>query len=1094
MDVAEAACLEGRTGAMPPPVRDGTQQRAQEENGAADRLSGKSDASFATSEPNPVPVPAGKLKKTAFKLFGGKRSICTLPSFFGGKNKGPGKGASKKGLSKSKTHDGISDVGYEDASSGLLRSPLENRVDFPSSQLPTSHSALLGTEAHLRVSLVWPPASLSGHSEGFDKKPSSGEKSLFPSRPKKGLRGFFNSIRRHRKSKAPEPERTELEEWTAKGLAAEERAVTSERDSTETLQASEKGAWKSPTVLPDGGEKPEGSAPFGVAGSPDGCQDPLEGNGSRLCGEAANPEGSPDVEVSPDSALCDSSSYGDLPDTLEPGDLKHSPPGMPSNDQLSLMFGDVTSLKSFDSLTGCGDIIAEPDMDSMTENSTSADRSKEAIKRSSCLVTYQGGGEEMAVPDEIEEYLQQVWGTTAKGEPAYEGHGPERVAKGELLGANGAKAETRLYHEGTRNEADLLTPHSDQQESAPNSDEGYYDSATPGPEDEAADGLDEVKKERLPRDSYSGDALYEFYEPDDALMSPSREEPWFERKACPPEVFGWFFDFSLPDEKDLVHWMGQKGEGTETEEERLMAIQKQLLCWERQRAPALEHLESFSKDQPLREKPPREGKTRVASFIGRNPSGLGCEEVAPHAENSSLKLGRPTPSQDWKDLQEMLQPGGCLAPPFSENGSVLDVKGEHALLESCALRGLALEKSGTYPSYRTHSSRGSPTGEQPNRAESDFGEPRPGSGCELEQAVNFSQALVEFTSSGTLFSSLSESLGSSDSGSAFTQNLPALPTMVTFDIVDVEQDGEGECEQHLEMNTDEDIAASFEVFEESYLSKESFAECDERMFPGYPRSSFQSCNWSIASLPRRLHLHELGLPGPEVLSVGRRSRSLDTESLEFELASLQLSRNGFKPCEFWSPRSGTPKKGPSSLRWNVGRASAPCSPEEKEADGGALSWPGLQNVPYEKELSSSPAVKPWSGELSAPAVPSTWAALEQLDAEVPLRSLATNAAKVPPGKSHTDGAGSPGTKPMARPSSLPLQTPVLPQEGRALCRAGGDSEAEKCAWALPLGENDADLPPGFGFAHSPSELMRCKPVGVDARRVSAAPQAELSPS
>lgn len=35
-----------------------------------------------TSEP-PLSGP-GRLKKTAMKLFGGKKGICTLPSFFGG--------------------------------------------------------------------------------------------------------------------------------------------------------------------------------------------------------------------------------------------------------------------------------------------------------------------------------------------------------------------------------------------------------------------------------------------------------------------------------------------------------------------------------------------------------------------------------------------------------------------------------------------------------------------------------------------------------------------------------------------------------------------------------------------------------------------------------------------------------------------------------------------------------------------------------------------------------------------------------------------------------------------------------------------------
>uniref|UniRef100_A0A8D2L021 APC membrane recruitment protein 1 n=1 Tax=Varanus komodoensis TaxID=61221 RepID=A0A8D2L021_VARKO len=436
----------------------------------ADQLSEQSDALCAMLEPNRPQAPAGKLKKTAFKLFGGKRSICALPNFFGGKSKGQEKGASKKGLSKSKTHDGISDVGYEEASSGRLRSPSDGGTDFPPPQLSTSQSAHLGTVAGLRVGFVRQSASLSGSSEGFEKR-SSGEKSLFLPRPKKGgLRGLFSSIRRHRKSKTAEPERTELQEWALRDSGADEQARLNQQNGAETQPASKKGSLKS-------------------------------------------------------IALCSEHREG------------------------------------FDSFTGCGDIIAEPDMDSITESSTSAERGRDATKRSSCLVTYQGGGEEMAMPDEMEEYLQQMWDGAIKADASFETHLPELLVNSELQGVSDTRPEGHLYSEGTRNDVELLTPHSDQQESAPNSDEGYYDSTTPGPEDEAGDGLDEIQRERLPRDSYSGDALYEFYEPDDALMSPSHgEQSCFDREVTSSDIFSQFLDFTGPDEKDLVRKLGQKNE------------------------------------------------------------------------------------------------------------------------------------------------------------------------------------------------------------------------------------------------------------------------------------------------------------------------------------------------------------------------------------------------------------------------------------------------------------------------------------------------------------------------------------------------------
>ncbi|KAJ6634387.1 hypothetical protein lerEdw1_014045 [Lerista edwardsae] len=1050
-----------------------------EENGAADRPSEQSDASFAAAEQSRPQAPTGKLKKTAFKLFGGKRSICTLPSLFGGKNRGQGKGASKKGLSKSRTHDGISEVGYEGTSARRLRSPSDGGAEFPPPQLPASQSALLTTDAQQS-------ASLSGSSEGFEKKLNGGDKALFLPRPKKGLKGLFNSIRRHRKNKAAEPERTELQDWVCTGAAPEEQAPTgSGQVGVEIREAPPKGSLKGVVLPSDSGENFQSGTLPGMAGSPgesrEGDQLGADGRspeGGSATG-AAGSEGVQDVEADVDSVLCTGSTYDGLPDALQrPEDLDGILPSVPSGDQISLMFGDVTSLKSFDSFTGCGDIIAEPDIDSIAESSTSAERSRDAPKRSSCLVTYQGGGEEMAVPDGIEEYLQQVWEGAIKADASYDAPVPELVANCALPGVTVGKPEAHLYVEGTRNDMDLPTPHSDQQESAPNSDEGYYDSTTPGPEDEAGEGLEEIKKDRLPRDSYSGDALYEFYEPDDVLMSPShRDECWFDRKASPPEIFSQFLDFALPAEKDLARMMGRKSDGMETEGERLAAVQKQLLYWGMRREPVLKHLQMLHQDQHPQEKQRPECTTRVADLMGSKPGCLGCEQVDPHALNSSLGTEDPLESQDWKEHPESASPekhhnGSCSLKAHSsyliqlmENGSMLDSSLGHLAFESCALSGLALEKSVTYPFYRTHGCHSCPPSEPSSRTVPGFREPQMESRSEPEQAVNFSQALVEFTSSGTLFSSLSESLGSSNSGSAFTQNLPALPTMVTFDIVDVEQDGEGECEQHLEMNTEEDIAASFEAFDDSYLPKESFAVCDERMFPGYGLSTFQSCNWGVASLPRCLRLQEVGGAEPEPLSVCRRSRSLDTESLEFELANLELPKNGLKPCELWSKWSGFKKD-------SVGQENCTSSPEEVDGDNGVPSWPGLQNVSYGEELSSQGG-KPWDGDLNVPAFHSTWGMLK----EPPFVTLADNASKEATGRPRDDGANS-RVHQVPRPSNLPLQTPVAPHEAPAVHRPAGDHMAKKHAWVLPVGDADCDLPPTFGLRGSPDKPAMCKPVGV----------------
>ncbi|KFO82023.1 APC membrane recruitment protein 1, partial [Cuculus canorus] len=352
-------------------------------------------------------LPPGKLKKTALKLFGGKRSICTLPSFFGGRSKGQGKAASKKGLSKCQTHDGLSAAVCDKGGTTQPENPLEGSSDSQACLLPSSQSAHMALAPSTKLNLGRRDSSPPGSIEGGEKKPT-GEKSSCP-RAKKGLRGFFNSIRRHRKSKAAEGEKAELAEWNG----ALEKAV------------------KAPDFL--------------------------------------------DTD----------------PACLHSGDL------------LNLILGDVASLKSFDSLTGCGDDIAEPDI---AESTLSVGHSRDAAKRSSCLVTFQGGGEEMAIPEEAEDFLPEPWDSRAAEDRSY----GAQVLRSSLETHASHEAAVLPYVGEAMDGLDLLTPQSDQQESAPNSDEGYYDSTTPGLEDEAGDGLGELKKDRLPRDSYSGDALYEF--------------------------------------------------------------------------------------------------------------------------------------------------------------------------------------------------------------------------------------------------------------------------------------------------------------------------------------------------------------------------------------------------------------------------------------------------------------------------------------------------------------------------------------------------------------------------------------------------------
>ncbi|NXM66373.1 AMER1 protein, partial [Serilophus lunatus] len=928
-----------------------------------------------------LPPPPGKLRKTAFKLFGGKRSICTLPSFFGGRGKGQG----KKGLSKCKTHDGLSSATCERAQPD---SPSERDV-HPGS-LPSSRSAQLPTDTGSRGDLGQQESSPPGSMEGCDKKPN-GDKSSF-ARPKKGLKGFFNSIRRHRKSKAVECEKAELPEWTgepeeaggAAGVALESRGAA-------------EGRGTGPVPVP-------GACPEGEPG----------------CGEAAQPS-YPTADGG--------SSEGDP--VVVPGN--GDPPCLHSGDLLSLILGDVSSLKSFDSLTGCGDDIAEPEL---AESSVAVERSREPAKRSSCLVTFQGGGEEMAIPEEAEEYLHQGWDGGAPGDGGYGAQ-----VSSSSLETQASHEESHPYMDGV----ELLTPQSDQQESAPNSDEGYYDSTTPGPEDEAGE---ELKKDRLPRDSYSGDALYEF----DALMSPSHgEESLFEGKGSRPGIFSYFMDFCLPGEKSLIQQMMDQKRGVmETGEEGLAAIQKELLFWELQREPVLKHLDVSSKEKCPREKPCIECKTRAGSSMGKSQSGLGSEQVGSHAPNRAVNGGvsvARAENPEWRDFPGTLCPENCYNSQKAPGSCLIQLTQNNLGFDSepdCGLFGDSIPaKAGMFPGYRLLEHE--PGGAEPSPRE-------PQGGSEPEHAVSFSQALVEFASSGTLFSSLSESLGSSASSSSFTQNLPALPTMVTFDVVDVEQEGEGECEQHPELN--EDIA---EAFEDGYGQKESLAECDERMSPGFSPGSFQSCNWGVASLPRHLRLHGLSPSMPAPLSVDRRSRSLDTESLESELAEPQGAGSGPQPCRLWGRREGGRK--------DSGGARRSRSKEEGElaAPEGGLSWPALQHL----RRGAHTGLELW-GLTPAGAVGSGWEALEQPGTAAPFLPLSRSVTGEAPARLELP-------RPPLRPSNLPLH----PEARRAREAAGSQryhGEVTALSRLLPLGE--AELPPSFGFACSPEKRCKGKPVGI----------------
>ncbi|XP_014650403.1 PREDICTED: APC membrane recruitment protein 1 [Ceratotherium simum simum] len=1031
----------------------------------------------------------GRLKKTAMKLFGGKKGICTLPSLFGGgRSKGSGKGSSKKGLSKSKTHDGLSEAAHGPEYIVSERTSLSLPLPESRCQLPSSQSAHGALEAGSRCKTSMAAAT---EKAGAQKAPSV-------PKPKKGLKGFFSSIRRHRKSKVSGSEQSEPGAKGPEGTRVRPHEHVSSAllsHTEETLQAPRKeNAKPQDAPWPKVSSAPE---PSPAATEKTACKDPekpraCEGYASALLQPKAVPGASgPEEPHSPETG-----------EKVEAREV--NPPNGPVGDQLSLLFGDVTSLKSFDSLTGCGDIIAEQDMDSMTDSMASGGQraNRDGTKRSSCLVTYQGGGEEMALPDEEEEEeveleeeeevkeegddnLEYLWAsaqmyprpnlnlgyhpTTPPGHHGYILLDPVRSYPGLAPG-------------------DLLTPQSDQQESAPNSDEGYYDSTTPGFEDDSGEALGLVHRDCLPRDSYSGDALYEFYEPDDSLEnSPPGDDCLYDLHGHSSEIFDPFLNFEP--------FSSSRPPGAmETEEERLVTIQKQLLYWELQReqleaqearethareahtreaytqeahareAHAQEahtrevHVrEAQAREAYVREACAREAQTQEARARGAQVRELQARQEKPIMEYKMRPLGpsvmglvagasgasqtsqRGTTSAfpatgssepDWRDFRP-------LEKRFEGSCSKKD--------QSTCLMHLFQSDAMFEPDMQEANFGGSP-----RRAYPTYSPPEEPEDEEVEKegnaTVSFSQALVEFTSNGNLFSSMS---CSSDSDSSFTQNLPELPPMVTFDIADVERDGEGKCEENPEFHNDEDLAASLEAFELGYYQKHAFDNYRSRFYQGLP--------WGVSSLPRYL-----GLPGmhprppPAAMALNRRSRSLDTaDTLELELSSSHLAQGYMESDEL--------------------QAQQEDSDEEEEEEWGRDSPLSLYTEP--------PGAYDWPAWAPCPlpvgSLPS-WISHSQLDGASSQSPYGQAACCVPPvpmsmllsvlgPESRAHGESGPQ---LARPSHLPL--PMGPCYNLQP-RASQSMRARPRDVLLPIHEPSCSSSSG---GLSPSPLPHAKPVGI----------------
>ncbi|XP_059404520.1 APC membrane recruitment protein 1-like [Carassius carassius] len=783
-------------------------------------IGGPQSDSVSHDTPQPQSPPSVKIRKTAFKFFGGRKSICILPSFFSGRGRSQSKASSKTGVTKSQTYDGVSRACWDNLGRG------SSEVASGDFEFCTSGDPQKSQENH-------------GKSQSLPRQ-------------RRGLRGLFSSIRRHRKNRNVEQEKREALEMSSSFHAETVPGVLSSVSDRSDNHVDSQGEELLP-VVPNQTAGSEYDLPLAATEcKKDVTLVPEKRRSSRVevdKRKRAKEEENKEEEMQDErleglttyQPLCAESELDRL--AQQNVDMPDGEPPAVSCSSENLVFGDVSSLKSFDSLTGCGDIIADQDDVGVVESSVSAERgSQNAGKRSSCFVTYQGGGEEMATPDEMDaDYLQSLWESETSNEVCYvpsdRGSDSPSLTHDQQISSIHVPSDSSPLGitETAFTPVGLLSPQSDRQESVPNSDEGYYDSTTPSMEE---DSRERPHQDRLPRDSYSGDALYELFEPDDHLLSP----------ALPPKDAHSFVGAALQGDKSPTNPLYALASSAletgsiETEEERLNKIQQALLCCELQnlRSPSkdqrLFHADCFYNDSSLSA---GNGKIFLKEVINqRYPQSRSRSQAV--KENVPLSMGQ---------IQE--------TPLFAPRAG-----------------------SGFSP-HVTETTRQQPQSENQSTL-------LPTRGCSQSQEelmVCFSQALVDFTKNTRLYCNSTESLDGSESSSPFGPSLSALPAIVTFDVVDM--DNEGECEQQTELveEEEEELASPYEPFEDDgcYLQQDAFAE---RTFDAYEQSLLLSNAWGIASLPRHLSLGRPCPPVPAPLALNRRSRSLDTDGLEFQTSDL----------------------------------------------------------------------------------------------------------------------------------------------------------------------------------------------------------------
>ncbi|XP_073518549.1 APC membrane recruitment protein 2 [Phyllobates terribilis] len=449
------------------------------------------DLHYDCAESPAAEQPSGKINKTAFKLFGKRKSGSGMPTIFGVKNKGDGKTTSKMGMVRSKTLDGLADAVLEN-------SKKDEQCPSEAAAADTSNDA--NSQAVTIKTDVSPSSPVSKSNSFFSLLKKNGKlengkgesaEQRAGSRQKKGLKGLFNSIRWNRKDKNNKDDK--------EGAIENQPGLILSGSLTASLECIKEEIQK-PLCQP---EVPAETLTVDLP-----CEE--------QSGEITTLHEDNQLKANEESP-CTSQQ------PIQPQDGEdEGSPQMEHHDLLPEPAVETLQEKKDENITGCGDIIADQDDDGSSgigARLIHGNGKKAIAKKTPNIIAYQGGGEEMASPDQVDDNdIQEFLGMIPP---------PEEVSKevGKVSTSRQSSKEEKhtespsditvakpsklKQHATNCNEkGDVKSRGKEQRDSVRNSDEGYWDSPTPGPEEESTKS---AGKKALSRDSCSGDALYDLY-------------------------------------------------------------------------------------------------------------------------------------------------------------------------------------------------------------------------------------------------------------------------------------------------------------------------------------------------------------------------------------------------------------------------------------------------------------------------------------------------------------------------------------------------------------------------------------------------------